>query len=190
MLAKMLSGSLALCALAAGAAHPDPAGQDKTTTELKVKAAIICKIVSYVEWAERPLPEEGKPIHIGILGDDPFGGALDEIAKEHKVKGRSIEIHRAKEAADLAHCHAVFITSADKKHLETDLEKLTEAGTLTVGDQERFAERGGVINLVKRGTKIRFDLNTTAAREAGIRLSSHLIKLATVVEPDKKESGK
>jgi dihydroxyacid dehydratase/phosphogluconate dehydratase len=52
---------------------------------------------------------------------------------------------------------------------------------LTVSDLPHFAERGGMIGLVRQQDRIRFEVNRTAAEKANLVLSSELLKLATKV---------
>jgi hypothetical protein len=49
---------------------------------------------------------------------------------------------------------------------------------LTVGDSPRFLDEGGIVQLVRVGNHLRFNINVAAARRAGLRLSSHLLGLA------------
>ena len=44
-----------------------------------------------------------------------------------------------------------------------------------------FLEFGGVINLIKRANKIRFEINLTAAKQAQLKLDLKLLKLASSV---------
>ena len=48
----------------------------------------------------------------------------------------------------------------------------------------QFAERGGVIQFVMEGKKVRFEVNLTATQHAGLTLSSELLKVATSVRRD------
>ena len=59
---------------------------------------------------------------------------------------------------------------------------------LTVGDSEGFCEAGGVINLVRKERHVQFQINSDAARRAGLKISSQLLKLATIVR-DTEEEG-
>jgi hypothetical protein len=54
---------------------------------------------------------------------------------------------------------------------------------LTVGDTEGFAERGGIINLVKDGNRLSFEINPEAAQRAGLVMSSKLLFLGKIVKP-------
>jgi hypothetical protein len=52
---------------------------------------------------------------------------------------------------------------------------------LTVSDIPQFSQRGGMIQFVLEGNRIRFEVNLTATRRAGLSLSSELLKVATAV---------
>jgi hypothetical protein len=52
---------------------------------------------------------------------------------------------------------------------------------LTVGDERGFVDEGGMIALRVVDGRVRFDVNVTAARRAGLRLSSQLLQLAMSV---------
>ena len=58
---------------------------------------------------------------------------------------------------------------------------------LTVGEQEGFAVRGGIVNLTKEKNKVRFEINLDAAKRAGLKMSSQLLKLAKVIHDTDKE---
>jgi hypothetical protein len=45
----------------------------------------------------------------------------------------------------------------------------------------QFVNRGGMIQFVREGKKVRFEVNLTAAQRAGLTLSSELLKVATAV---------
>ena len=62
------------------------------------------------------------------------------------------------------------------------LTKLARLPILTVGDIADFAQEGGMIGLVEAEQRIRFNINLAAARQANLKLSSQLLKLATIVE--------
>ncbi len=56
--------------------------------------------------------------------------------------------------------------------------------TLIVGDVAGFARRGGMVNLTKKGNRLRFEINRRAVESAGLRLSSQLLKLANLIEDE------
>jgi hypothetical protein len=65
--------------------------------------------------------------------------------------------------------------------LKVILSALDDAGTLTVSDMPRFTERGGMIQFVFDGNKIRFEVNLASAESSKLVLSSELLKVASTV---------
>ena len=45
-----------------------------------------------------------------------------------------------------------------------------------------FAQRGGMINFVRHERTFRFEINLEAAERAGLRISSRLASMATVIK--------
>ena len=52
---------------------------------------------------------------------------------------------------------------------------------LTVGDEEGFARRGGVINFLFENDRVRFEINVDAATRARLKISAKLLALAKLV---------
>ena len=62
------------------------------------------------------------------------------------------------------------------------LNSLRGASILTVSEIGGFPQNGGIINLVTTAeNKVRFEINPDAAERARLRISSQLLRLATVV---------
>jgi hypothetical protein len=53
---------------------------------------------------------------------------------------------------------------------------------LTVGEDEEFAQKNGIINFVLKDGKVRLEINLAAARKAGLTMSSKLLAVADVVK--------
>jgi hypothetical protein len=78
-------------------------------------------------------------------------------------------------------CRIAFISTSEENRLKDVLEALDKAAVLTVSDIPQFSTRGGAIQFVLDGKKIRFEVNLTNATDAGLTLSSELLKVATAV---------
>jgi hypothetical protein len=117
----------------------------------------------YIKWPAA----ENSDITIGILGDDPFGETLAKV-----------NVKRSRKLDDLKGCQIIFVSKSEQGNLNAILDALGTASVLTVGDAEGFAKQGGVIGFVAEGDKVRFEINTAAARRAGLRIDLRLLKLA------------
>ncbi len=58
------------------------------------------------------------------------------------------------------------------------LSGLRGESILTVGESDAFLDKGGIINFVLEQGKVRFEINDRAAEEAGLKISSKLLRLA------------
>ncbi len=154
---------------------------DTPSVEAQVKAAFLGKFPSYVEWPGSAFPTPQAPIVIGVLGPDPFGPQFDEAAKQLSHGGRSVAVRRFASLRELEGCHILFITDPEHRNLVEILARLRGTPVLTVGDAERFAHQGGMVNFIKVDGKVRFEINLEAARKAGLKLSSKIIQVSQVV---------
>lgn len=180
-------GSVCLVLAVAGAGAPLRVASDESPTEYEVKAALLFKFVSFVEWPSESFPEVDTPIRIGILGEDPFGEILDRTIKGKTIRNRTVEAKRATSLEELTSCHIVFIAQSDTSNTAAITATLHKHHILTVGDSPGFAIKGGVINLIEQDGKIGFEINAKSAQQAHIHISSQLMSLANVVEPEEKE---
>jgi hypothetical protein len=149
--------------------------------EYSLKAAYLFNFAQFVEWPSNSFTSEDAPIVIGVLGEDPFAGALDQAVKEKKVHGRPFEIRRSKQIGDLSACHVLFVCASEAKRLSDILPAIKRAGLLTVSDIDRFAEQGGVINFTIENNRIRFEVNMNSAATADLKISAQLLRLARKV---------
>ena len=83
---------------------------------------------------------------------------------------------------DLEPSHILFISSSEKARLPQILVNLKGASVLTVGEMVQFAQGGGIINFTRRKNKIRLEINLDAAKRAGLKISSQLLKLAKIIK--------
>ena len=167
----------------------------RTVTEYEVKAACLVNLVDFVRWpAGGPLAVAAvKTTDIDVVGNDPFGPFLEKMAAT-RGKQRGIALHvehiakweQAAEHLDTEeNTHViVFIAASEKAHVEAILAATAGHSVLTVGETPDFCRQGGMINLTMKNNRIRFEINPTAATQAGLKISSKLLKLATIVESD------
>jgi len=154
--------------------------QGAENREYEIKAAFLYKFINYVEWPGNALPA-GDTITLGVVGDDPFGPALDPLNGK-MVKGRKLVVKKVSTPAERKACQILFISPSEKPRVAQLLGELKDAKVLTISETEGFAERGGIINFIEERNKIRFEINPEAARRTGFTISSELLKLARIVK--------
>jgi hypothetical protein len=62
--------------------------------------------------------------------------------------------------------------------LKQILTTLRDASVLTVSDLPEFTQRGGMVQFISEGDRVRFEVNLATAEHAGLTLSSELLKVA------------
>jgi hypothetical protein len=146
----------------------------------KVQAAFLLNFTKFIEWPASAFAAADSPVAICILGDDPFGSALDQIVEGEVANGRKISIQRINRAPTPQSCQVVFVGKPDKEALK--ILPALGLGVLTVSEGSSFVRGGGMIAFVLENRRVRFDINLTVAENAGLKLSSKLLSVARVVE--------
>lgn len=155
--------------------------QPAAPREYQVKAVFLFNFLQFVEWPAEAFSDPGAPLQIGVLGDDPFGPALDEAIKDETVQGRRLVVRRSQHLEDLQDCQLLFISKSENRRADEILSRLGSRPVLTVSEINGFARQGGVIAFYPEGKKVRFEINPATARHAGLKLSSQLLGLGRVV---------
>jgi len=151
-----------------------------TAEEYQVKAAFLLNFTKFVEWPPASFANSSAPISICILGEDPFGRALDQVVEGEAVDEHKLTIHRIRQQPEHGACHVLFVDSKRKDIAQTLTE--VEPGVLTVGEGEEFLRNGGIIAFVIDNRRVRFDINQGAAAKAELKLNAKLLSVARSVE--------
>ncbi|MBN2580357.1 MAG: YfiR family protein [Pirellulales bacterium] len=148
--------------------------------EYLIKAAFLYGFGQNVTWPDSSFDSPKAPFVIGILGSDPFGGALQEIARKKTIQGRKIVIRQFARIENYqGPCHILFISDAVRpEEQHAALRQLSQVGLLTVGESPDFIAEGGIVDLYLEGDSVRFELNVEAANRAKLRMDAQLQKLS------------
>jgi hypothetical protein len=155
-------------------------GQQKPS-EYQVEAAYLYNFGRFVEWPANAAATEGSSFTICVLGDDPFGQALDATLVGETIGNQKVTARRISSLQTGADCRILFISSSEANRLNKIIEALDKNAVLTVSDIPQFSQRQGMIQFVLEENRIRFEVNLTATQRAGLALSSELLKVATAV---------
>lgn len=164
-----------LCLLAASSAL----GQQKPS-EYQVEAAYLYNFGRFVAWPSNN-SESAHSFTICVLGQDPFGPALDATVAGETIAGKNVVAKRISAPQESVDCQILFLSAAEAGRLKKVMESLDKGAVLTVSDIPQFSQRGGMIQFVMEGNRVRFEVNLAATQRAGLTLSSELLKVATVV---------
>jgi uncharacterized protein DUF4154 len=161
-------------AAAAGYVHAQGAVAD----EYPVKAAFLFNFAKFVEWPAGTFKSPEDPIAICVLGQNPFGTALEDVVRNKTVANRAFVVRDVSNGQQASKCHIVFVTASERKRFRSLLEELKGRSVLTVGEAEDFTANGGIINFKLKDARVRIEIDAGAAERAKLRVSSKLLSLA------------
>lgn len=149
--------------------------------EYQVKAAYLYNFGKFVNWPAGFTVADNDSFAICIIGEDPFGPAMNSIVAGEKIGGKPVQIRHISKKQDAASCRVLFISSSEDSRVREILTDFAPVNVLTVSDMPNFVARGGIIQFVVLDNKIRFEVNLSAAERSNLNLSSELLKVAVAV---------
>ena len=156
--------------------------------ESQVKAMFVYNFLKFVEWPSESIRTKD-PFVVLIIGEGSTADATERFLESKTIGARPLVVRRVSWDQSLAGRRAAFVVERDAKKLHRVLDAAAAAGVLTIGEGESFTTRGGVIGLLVEDRKVRFDVDTSAAQKAGLRVSSKLLALTRVVHSSTDRSG-
>jgi hypothetical protein len=175
---------MAICLQAGVSASESDRKLSRTPTEYEVKAAYLYYFAKFVEWPNSFFPAADSPIVIGILGEDPFGSALEEAVNGKTVQNRRIAIRRLHTLESVRSCHILFLSFIEPNRYLQVFEQLNNSHVLTVCEYGAKEQESCMINFVLEGGRVQFDVDVEKAHNAGLQLSSKLMMVARVLHND------
>ena len=124
-----------------------------------------------------------------VLGQDPFGPALDSTLTGETLDGKPVVIRRLAKPRDAADCRILFVSLTEERRLKEILAAIDQVGVLTVSEIPGFSQRGGIIQFVAEGDRVRFEINLANAESSRLVLSSELLKVAATVRRSARSGG-
>lgn len=182
----VLWAGLACCILVFASA---PALAQGRTDEYQIKAAFLYNFSKFAEWPDEA-QSTSAPFVIGIVGEDPFGPALDNLVQGKNWNGRRIAVKRLDAKGNFHGCHILYISNSERTEVPRILAAVKGEHVLTVGEFDRFLRQGGSIAFDIEDDRIRITINLIAAEASGIKLSSKLLGLARVMTSSREAVGR
>lgn len=147
--------------------------------EYHIKAGFLYKFALFTEWPETAFTAASEPLQVCILGENPFGPALDSLSGK-QIRGRAIVVQQVLWAEEAPRCHVLFIAASAERRLSDIFELLDGRPILTVGDTPKVLRAGGIIGMEIVNKKVRFRVDLDHTEQAGLKLDARLLDLAII----------
>jgi hypothetical protein len=149
-------------------------------TDTDVKAAFLPRFARYVTWPPAAAPKSGEPFVLCVIGNQPFGSAVEAAARSQSVDGRRIAVRKLPSGSAANGCQIVFVTGTALQPADQVLAAIGKRPVLTVTDGGGRNQRG-IIHFTVAGGRVRFFIDQAAAEQRGLQISSRLLALAVGV---------
>ncbi len=150
-------------------------------SEDQARAGFLFQVAQYVEWPEDGLPSPGMPFRFCVWRDDSLVSVLNRTVERKTLQNRAVEVVKLNELAKLSTCQVAYAGAASGSAVRELLRYWRYLPVLLIGEQDRFAAQGGVVNLRLRDGAVGFEINTAAAARARLNIRSQLLRFAQIV---------
>jgi len=162
---------LAAFTVATGSVRADAASQ----REDQFKAAYVFNFVKFVAWPDAVAADT---LTICFFGGDGVYAALINGIESKRVGNRSLAAVQVTDSMPAPRCDALYIEASKAANYMLP----ADPAVLTISDAANFTARGGMIGLFTENHRLRFVINVRNASQAGLHISSDLLKLAADVQ--------
>jgi len=155
--------------------------QATTFEESDVKAAFLYYFFHFISWPERG-PESAKtPYEFCVVKEGPVVNALELVLASPKAAKTAVHISEIPDTEKIAGCDYVYIDSASEDYALAFIAAAHGKAILTVSEIEGFAGMGGMIELKRNSNRINVLMNVDVLNAQGLKASSKLLNLATII---------
>ncbi len=145
--------------------------------ERDVKAAIVFKLLRFVEWPETSVLQD-EPLTLCVWPNEPYLETFREI-QGSKVGSHSLEVALVN-PQNSEFCHVLFGSREMAASTEQWRSVSDGKSILTISDSNDFAGKSGMIHLMMRDQRVSFAVNISALENAGLRMSALVLNLAEI----------
>ncbi len=152
--------------------------------EYQLKAVFLNGFTKFIVWPNHVFVKTDTPLRICVLGEHPFGKALDIAVantNRRRRKGRQIEVRYINMIEQIPGCHTLYVSKSERYQQAVILDYVVRYPVLTVSDIGHFVINGGMIQFYVRHNKVRFLIDPQTIRDAGLEAHGNLLRIADVV---------
>ncbi len=156
--------------------------------EYVVKVAFLYNFVKFVTWPGAQSLAQTHVANICIIGSNPFGSALD-LFKKVSTPQLMLEVKKDISISDIPGCNILFVSKSEEENVSPIIEHAQNHPVLTVSGIKDFADKGGIIEMVKveqniglfSKDKINLRINLKAANKEHLEIDPQLLEIAAEV---------
>lgn len=153
--------------------------------EHHLKARYIDGFTAFIQWPMETFANKEELLRLCVLGENPFGKALDILVDAHNNRSTRQSNPRVadylRRGADLSRCHLLYISKSEESYVAQILAQVRGKPILTISSLENFAVNGGMIQFYLRNNKVRFLIDPQTIRNERLQPDANLLRIADLV---------
>lgn len=174
--------SIAMCAVLSGCLLlPQSVTAQPSYADHQIKAVFLYHFTKFINWPETAFPSADSPFNICTTGATQLSEVLASAILGEVVAGHPLQVISQVGSDQVPTCHILYIPAGYDSQLLWTIKNSGVTTILTVSDDEKFINQGGIIKLESARGRVRPVINTTALDRAKLKASAKLLQLATLV---------
>ena len=156
--------------------------EDQSEAEKQVRAQFVYHFANFVEWPNDAFERPDSAIKICLFGRVFFAPYLYSF-NGSLIGNRVLEVAKADSMDEIrAGCHILYVGEDERVRLPTFWGQIRYIYVLSIGARQGFADKGGIINILRTQDRVQFDVNIENALINGLFLDSDLLALARLIK--------
>jgi hypothetical protein len=157
--------------------------QEAAVSEADIKAAFLYNFTKFVEWPPEVFSKENSSLTVGVFGDEEFTATLRTLLQDKKAQahGHPFVVRKVSTLQEAKTCQVLFFRETENRRFAQIYDSIKKLPILTVGEGSEFLDAGGMFNLFFEDKQPRFEVNPAPAENAGLSISSKVLRLAKKV---------
>ena len=146
------------------------------------KAKLVATLARFVHWPPTTFDTDTAPLRLCVFSGSPMVERAFQSQGGSAIGGRPVQTVM-NPRVPVKNCQVLFVDEGGSE-IRVDpvlFRRLGGEPVFTVGTQDGFVSEGGMVEIVRIDNALRFDVNLTALREAGLGVHPGVLKLARQV---------
>jgi hypothetical protein len=145
-----------------------------------VKAAYLCRFVSYVGWPAEV--SRRKPFTIAVLDAPGVARELQRLLPGHPINGRIAQVREIDRVQEADTAQVLYIGAGHAESMTASNPQIVSEPILAVTDEAGGLQSGSVLNFLTLDHHVRFEISLLAAERVHLKISSELLSIAVRVQ--------
>lgn len=155
----------------------------QVSKEYQLKAVFLWRLAQFTQWPSESFESSESPIVICVVGENPFGEALEESVLGETAHGRRMVVRLYRVIEQGRSCHIVYVAGgAGPRRAKEISAALAGRSVLTVRDADGLpSSYETIVTFITEENKIKLRINVQAAKAARLVLDPRLLRAAEIV---------